>query len=623
MKSIKSLVKVPTTDFTMKDRRLMLKEKFFGAPLLFLGVALILTGWMLGQSGLALAAPPLQAPDTPPSAAGGRALWAENCQPCHGSTGQGDGPTAASIPNPLPDLSAAETGRQSVPADYFDIIKNGRMDRMMPPWGNRLSDAEIWDTVAYVWSLSTDTQNLAAGETVYQNQCAECHGDEGQGAAPEVQANQVDFTDLSAMTQQSQIDLQAAFDSARPHNELANNLSDEELWQVLDYVRTFSFEVAAEVAAPEGSGILTGQIINGTTGEPVGNVPVTLHVFQGNSEIDTLTAETNSSGRYTFENLLTEHSILYLVEGTYQDVSYVSPDPGIFAPDSTETTLDLTVYEPTTNAEAIKITQLHYLLAFTPNAINAVQIFVMGNEGNQTFVGDGETLSFTIPEGATDVTFQNDPTGTRFVQTGDGYADTAPIVPGEEGSSIVVSYNIPYDSDTLAIDLPLPADTADLNILMSAQGATLNSDQVEFVETRQVQGGEFSIFNGGSLAKGDTLSLNLSGLNDLDFGSVGAAAPGGMGGMAATPPVDQNMIRWVVLGLGGLAIVGAGLAYPLLRPQLTHQTSVQTDEPELRRQKLLLMLARLDEAFEAGELDSEVYQRARTKYKTELAQVME
>jgi mono/diheme cytochrome c family protein len=615
----KNLLKIPTINFTMKDGRLMLKEKFSGAPLVFLGAALILTGWLLSQSGVALAAPPLQAPDTPPSAAGGRALWTENCQPCHGSTGQGDGPTAASIPNPLPNLSAAETGRQSVPADYFDIIKNGRMDRMMPPWGNRLSDAEIWDTVAYVWSLSTDSQDLAAGETIYQNQCAECHGENGQGAAPEVQANQVDFSDLSAMTQQSQINLQAAFGSASPHNELANDLSDEELWQVLDYVRTFSFQVAA----PQGNGILTGQIINGTTGKPVANVPVTLHVFQGNSEIDTLIAEADSSGRYTFENLLTEHSILYLVEGIYQDVSYVSPDPGIFAPDSSETTLDLMVYEPTTDAGTVKITQLHYLLAFTPNAINAVQIFVMGNEGDQTYVGDGETLTFTVPEGATDVAFQNDPTGTRFVQTGEGYADTAPIVPGEEGSSIVVSYNIPYDSDTLAIDLPLPADTADLNVLMSAQGATLSSDQVEFVETRQVQGGEFSIFNGGSLVKGDTLSLNLSGLNDLDFGTAAAAAPGGMGGMVATPPVDQNMIRWVVLGLGGLAIVGAGLAYPLFRPQLTHQTSVQTDEPDLHRQKLLLMLARLDEAFEAGELDKEVYQQARTKYKTELAQVME
>jgi hypothetical protein len=38
---------------------------------------------------------------------------------------------------------------------------------------------------------------------------------------------------------------------------------------------------------------------------------------------------------------------------------------------------------------------------------------------------------------------------------------------------------------------------------------------------------------------------------------------------------------------------------------------------------LLLLLARLDETFEAGELDEEVYRQARAKYKAELAQIME
>jgi hypothetical protein len=35
------------------------------------------------------------------------------------------------------------------------------------------------------------------------------------------------------------------------------------------------------------------------------------------------------------------------------------------------------------------------------------------------------------------------------------------------------------------------------------------------------------------------------------------------------------------------------------------------------------LLARLDEAFEAGELDKQIYHRARAKYKAELVQLME
>jgi hypothetical protein len=334
-----------------------------------------------------------------------------------------------------------------------------------------------------------------------------------------------------------------------------------------------------------------------------------------------MTAQTDEQGNFSFENVPTEHTILYMVEGEYQDVIYVSDEPGIFTPDSAETTVDLKVYEPTTDAAGINITQLHYLLSFTPDAVNAVQIFVVGNNSDRTYIGqDGQTLSFSIPEGATGIRFENDPAGLRFVETADGYADTEPIGPGPEGQSIVAVYDIPYGDDSLTIDLPLPVDTAALNVLMSNQGADLSSDQVQFVENRQVQGSEFSIYNGGSLAQGDILSLRLTGLDDLELN----AAPAGMpGATAPAPPVNQQLILYIALGLGGLAIVGVGVAYPVMRPRLTHQADLYDADPEQHRQKLLLMLARLDEAYEAGDLDEAVYRQARARYKAELVELME
>ena len=577
---------------------------------------LILAGFIfLAAPGAIHAAPPWQAPDTAPSVSGGRELWTENCLPCHGSTGQGDGPTAQSIPDPIPDFSDPEVARQYIPAENFDVIDNGRMDKLMPPWGNRLTDEQMWNAAAFVWSLSTTPQKLAAGEIVYLEQCAACHGETGRGDGPDAPPEIVDLTDVQAMVQKSQADLQANFSAGDQHEPL-RDLPEEELWQALDYIRTFSFDVSL----PQRNGVLTGQVFNATTGEPVGDMAVTLHVIENNAEIDTLTVQADSEGNYRFENLPTEHSILYAVEAEYQDIPYVSDQPGLFMPDTTETTLDLNVYEPTTSAEAISITQLHYLLSFTPDAVNAVQIFVIGNDSNQTYIGQGgQTFTFAVPDGVTGVTFQNDPTGTRFRETEAGYADTAPVLPGQEGSSIVVIYDIPYDGDSLTINLPLPADTTDLNILMSEQGASLSSEQVQLVETRQVQGNEFAIFNGGSMAKGDTLTLHLTGLDDLTFESASNIP----GATVTTPPVNQNLLLWIIIGLGGFAIVGGGLAYPLMRPQLTHQSSVYSDDPELYRQKLLLMLARLDETFEAGELEEEVYHRARTKYKAELVEVLE
>lgn len=581
------------------------------AAFVFIAVALFL----VVLPTVSQAAPPAQAPTDPPSASGGRTLWAENCQPCHGATGRGDGPTAASIPAQLPDLSDPQLGRATTPQANFDVIKNGRMDKMMPPWGNRLSDAQIWDAAAYVWSLSATPQNIAAGETIYAEKCAACHGQSGAGDGPDAPAEIVDFTNQAVMVERSQADLQANFRAGEQHTPF-NDLTEAELWQALDYVRTFSFDVTL----PKSDGVLTGQVINATTNQPVGNLEVTLHGFQNNAEVTTLTAQADGEGRFRFENLPTEHSILYLVEGTYADVVYVTDQPGIFTPDSTETSLDLPVYEPTTDDQAIKITQLHYLLSFSPEAVNAVQIFVVGNDSDRAYVGqNGQTLPVPVPNGAAAVRFENDPAGARYLQTDAGYVDTAPVVPGPEGSSIIASYDIPYTGDSLQIDLPLPADTAALNVLMSNQGAELSSPQVQFVENRQVQGSEFAIFNGGQLAKGATLTLQLTGLDDLEFN----AAPAMPGATVAAPVVDQAMWSWIIVALGGLAIVGVAVGYPLLRPQLTHQADMYDADPALHRQKLLLMLARLDEAFAAAELDEQVYRQARARYKAELVEVLE
>jgi mono/diheme cytochrome c family protein len=537
-------------------------------------------------------------------------LWGENCLPCHGPIGQGDGPTAEALPNPPANLTDIETARQRTPATTFDVIKNGRMENFMPPWGNRLSDDQIWDLVAHIWNLGVTAQDLAAGEAIYNAQCTACHGADGSGSGPEAPARINDFTDLQVMSQQSQADLLAHYLAGEPHAQLSE-LSQEEIWQALDYIRTFTFIV------PKRNGVLSGQVLNGTTNEPQGNIELTLRVFDGNTEVETRTAQADDSGHYTFENLTTDHSTLYVVEGRYQDVTYLSDEPGLFVPDSSETSVDLKVYEPTNRLETIDISQLHYLISFSPGELNVVQVFILGNGDNRTYIGqEGQTFAFELPETAQDVTFQNDPSGLRFLETDTGYADTDPIKPGDEGATIVASYNLPFDDDTLTIAVPIPADVVSLNVLMQDQGATLSGPQIQFVETRQAQGDTFSIYNGGNMSRDQTLTLDLTGLDELEFlappdAVPAASAPGGL--------VNQSHLRWVIIGVIGLAVVVTGLVYPQLRPQLSHQATAFDDNPATRRQKLLLLLARLDQVFQAGELDKAVYRRARNRYKSELA----
>ena len=100
---------------------------------------------------------PLVSPDI----AAGAGIYAEKCAPCHGPTGMGDGFRASEIPD-VPALGKAEVARQSTPADWYSIVTEGNLERLMPPFTS-LSDRERWDVVAYAYTLSMAEETISRG----------------------------------------------------------------------------------------------------------------------------------------------------------------------------------------------------------------------------------------------------------------------------------------------------------------------------------------------------------------------------------------------------------------------------------------------------------------------------
>ena len=88
---------------------------------------------------------------TADSIAAGLALYAANCQTCHGETGAGDGPAAAALDPPPADLVT------HVPLHpdraLFGFIRDGVPDTGMVGVGDRVSDDEIWHLVNYIQTL--------------------------------------------------------------------------------------------------------------------------------------------------------------------------------------------------------------------------------------------------------------------------------------------------------------------------------------------------------------------------------------------------------------------------------------------------------------------------------------
>ena len=88
----------------------------------------------------------------------GRASYEHLCALCHGTSGEGDGPAAASL-SPKPTNLANKQYLNWLQDDYLkELIKEGGlalgMSPLMPALGGALNDDDVKNVISYVRSLA-------------------------------------------------------------------------------------------------------------------------------------------------------------------------------------------------------------------------------------------------------------------------------------------------------------------------------------------------------------------------------------------------------------------------------------------------------------------------------------
>ena len=117
--------------------------------------------------------------------AGGRTVFADNCVPCHGAGGAG----AKGYPNLADDDWLWGGDMEAIYTTLRYGIRSGHDETRlsaMPRFGadGILNPEEISDVAEYVLSLSATSSDVAAakrGAAVYEENCAACHGLDGEG----------------------------------------------------------------------------------------------------------------------------------------------------------------------------------------------------------------------------------------------------------------------------------------------------------------------------------------------------------------------------------------------------------------------------------------------------------
>ena len=378
--------------------------------------------------------------------------------------------------------------------------------------------------------------------------------------------------------------------------------------------------------------IIVGQLSNGTPG---GSLPITtsvvLHAFDGDTMTSMTPGMADGSGRFRFEGVPNQQGRVFGVTATLGRTTYLS-EPLNPKPGEAELPLTLKVFDTTTDAGKVRVKQMLVVGEFlNQNELQLVNAYLLSNDGDHTVEGgeeapDGQTatLRFSLPPGATGVQFQ-DEGANRFIRTNDGFLTTWGIPPGDQTAQVIVRYTLPYTGE-LHLETKAQYPILALSLMQLDQGVALTSPQLKEKGAGQRQdGATVREYAGESLTAGQSFVLDLKGAPVLSPVS-GINSKSGQNEVVTeaqvTTPKAANR-QPVLIGIGAFAVLlmvaGAiGLVWTR-RSAEDDEYACAVDE----RRVLILALADLDEAHEAGEIEDQTYAFQRQTLKTTLVAALE
>lgn len=572
-------------------------------------------------------------PTVPPDPEQGASIYAEKCAACHGERGMGDGPQAGQLPVAVPPLGDVTIAQGARPVEWYRMVSEGNMERFMPAFRS-LDDRQRWDVVAYALTLSMRTDALEQGKALYEQDCQACHGAAGEGS------NQAPGwrDDTSRLASLSLVEMAQVINRGKGNMPAyADRLDASQRLALATYARSLSFKSplqgnqaalqpeptpnqtesvpsqsestpsAISQVGEEIRMVVTGAIINGSGGTVPPGLTVQLEGYDGMEQIYVARSEVQADGTYRFEDAGFVPGRAFIASVEYNGFVFNS-DVYHSLSGEFQNPLDLpiTIYDTTSDLSGLKVDRLHVFFDFTnPETVQIAELFLLNNTGNRVIASDppGQpVVSFTLPQGATNLQFQNGVLGGRFVETEGGFGDTQSIAPGA-GTQILFAYDLPFKRKMeVSIPIPLVVDAA---IVMLPQGSmSIQSDQLQPMGQRQIQGVSLDLYSATALQPGSVLKMTLSGR------------------MGNATTIQTGQVGSLIAGALALALVLGGGLFWYLRQRKPVPAPVGIEAvdstPLESREALIDAIIALDDLHKAGKLDDTAYRQRRAELKDRL-----
>jgi mono/diheme cytochrome c family protein len=623
---------------------------------------LILLATLLSACNMSLAEdvtpPPGYIPPTPvptlvlfppetPNAANGEAIYFEKCAPCHGQTGLGDGPQGIQLGVTVPAFALPEVARPSSPAAWYTIVTRGKIERFMPPFAS-LNDQERWDVVAYITTLHTSEEEIQRGKEIFETACPECSTDY--------------FEDQTRMSGFSTVALARI---VRLGNEeipaFGENLSDEEMWAVAEYLRSLTYDTslpvapapasatqtplasdagspsaggtpvgteqaqAAEEPAPlaEGFGNVSGFIDNRTGAALPGDLSVTLRGYEhdfanpsaGTQEILTLEGAVASDGSFVFENVEMPENRIFLAEVTFNGVEVNSEFVIVEAGQTRVELPPLVLYNVTEDTSALTVDELNIFFSAESDSVYEILALYRFRNNSQSIisvpVGSQQEIPFLrFPVGAQGIGYEAVQDSARFISTADGFA----MAPSDMPYGILAFSSVARERE-ISISQPLELAVTHVRIFVP-DGMKVESDNLQADSPQSIQGLTYQPYIGAGFNAGDVLTFTVSG-SPKDTAS----------GTNALPVSNTALL----IGAGGLgiALIAAGAWMYLRDRRRLEEEEDEEDEDEdddeeefESSEDVMDAIIALDDLYRAKKISDEAYQKRRAELKDILKEMI-
>jgi hypothetical protein len=275
----------------------------------------------------------------------------------------------------------------------------------------------------------------------------------------------------------------------------------------------------------------------------------------------------------------------------------------------TSLSLQVPVYETTSDTSSLLIDRLHVLLDF-PQAglVQVTEIFILSNLGSKTIVArsiDEPSAVFSLPENAGSIQFEDGALGQRFLLTEGGFGDTVSIPPGSGVYQVLVYFTLPYQGSRLNFEQVMNYPLSAAVVMVPAGAATLKGANLEDLGVQSLPEAAVQVYAAQSIARGETFDFQLSGVSRGEAGTL-----------------STTQILVFAAGLLGILMLGTGI-WLYFRNRKETAEDPRSEPAVSSREEILDSILALEDLFQQGEISQESFERKRAQLKEQLRKAAE